>query len=89
MLRAWNIEQEDQSDREAMINRRMTAVAGFALQSDWPIGKRKGVANYVRKVLTPMMAGELALMMPTKLQELVEHAADGYDRFMDRRAARR
>jgi len=85
MIKAWNLETEDRTDRERMVDHRMIAVAAFALDADWPIAKRKGVANYVRKVLAPMTPGELALLMPTKLQELVEHAADGYDRFIARR----
>ena len=86
-LKPWDYEGEDRKNRDAMIDRRMMAVAAFALDSDWDVAKRKGVANYVRKVLEPMTAGELALMMPTRLHELVEHAAHGYERFMDRRAA--
>ncbi len=85
MITAWDLERENHEDRDGMIDRRMIAVAGFALDADWGIAKRKGVANYVRKVLAPMTPGELALMMPTKLQELVEHAATGYERFVARR----
>ncbi len=82
MLKAWDLERENQSDRDSMIDRRMIAVTGFSLDAGWPIAKREGVANLVRRRLAPMTPGELALMMPTKLQELVERAATGYDRFV-------
>ncbi len=65
-----------------MIDRRMIAVTGFSLDAGWPIGKREGVANLVRRRLAPMTPGELALMMPTELQELVERAATSYDRIV-------
>jgi len=82
MLKAWDLERENQSDRDSMIDRRMIAVTGFSLYAGWPIAKREGVAKSVRRVLAPMTPGELAVMMPSKLQELVERAATGYDRFV-------
>ena len=82
MLKAWDLERENQSDRDSMIDRRMIAVTGFSLDAGWRIAKREGVANSVRKVLAPMSPGELTLMMPTKLQELVELVATRYDRFL-------
>jgi len=88
-INRWDIEHEDRKDREGMIDCRMVAVAAFGSECGWPIAKRKGVASYVRKVLIPMTMGELALMMPTNLQELVEHAAHGYDRVIAPRRAGR
>ncbi len=82
MLKAWELERENQSDRDSMIDRRMIAVTGFSLDAGWPMAKREGVANSVRSVLAPMTPDELALMMPTKLQELVERAATRYDSFV-------
>ncbi len=82
MLKAWDLERENQSDRDSMIDRRMIAVTVFSLDAGWPIAKREGMANSVRRVLAPMSSGELALTMPTKLQELVERAATRYDSFV-------
>ena len=84
-MRAWDLEKEDKRDRDTMIDRRMVALTMFADQAGWPIAKSKGVANYVRKVLAQLTPGELALMLPTKLQELAEHAGEGYDSFVERR----
>ena len=82
MLKAWDLERENQSDRDSMIDRRMIAVTEFSLDAGWRIAKREGVANSVRRVLAPMTPGELALMMPTELQVLVERAATSYDRIV-------
>ena len=82
MLKTWDLERENQSDRDSMIDRRMIAVNGFSLDAGWRIAKREGVADSVRRVLAPMTPGELALIMPTKLQELVELAATRYDRYL-------
>ena len=82
MLKAWDLERENQPDRDSIIDRRMIAVTGFSLEAGWPITKREGVANLVRRRLAPMTPGELALMMPTELQELVVRAATIYDRIV-------
>lgn len=82
MLKAWDLEIENQPDRDGMIDRRMISVTGFSLDAGWPITKREGVAKLVRRRLMPMTPGELALMMPTELQELVERAATSYDRIV-------
>ena len=82
MLKAWDLERESQPDRDSMIHRRMIAVTGFSIDAGWPIAKREGVANLVRRRLAPMTPGDLALMMPTELQEMVERAATSYDRIV-------
>ena len=83
MVVTWDFENENIADHASLLDVRMRAVANAGV--NWPIGKRKGVANYLRKVLTPMTRGELSLVFPNDLQELVDHAAAGYDRFIARR----
>ena len=82
MLKAWDLERENQQDQDSMIDRRMISVTGFSLDAGWPITKREGVANLARRRMASMTPGELALMMPTEFQELVERAATIYDRIV-------
>ena len=60
MLKAWDLERENQQDQDSMIDRRMIAVTGFSHDAGWPIAKREGVVKLVRRRLAPMTPGELA-----------------------------
>ena len=89
---AWNLDLDErdlkQRDTTALVERRLTAVVRNALVENWTTHKQMAVCKYTRKILMPMTAIELALVMPSNLEEIVKYAAKGYDAFMEGRKAR-
>ena len=89
---AWNLELDErdleQRDTAALVERRLTAVMRNALAKRWTTHKQMAVCKYTRKILMPMTAIELTMVMPSYLEEIVNYAAKGYDAFMEGRKAR-
>ena len=83
----WDTDADlkDRANKDALLNRRMMALAMYAAQEGWTTFKRLAVAKYVRKVLLPLTPGEVAMMLPFGLQEVIDRAAGGYDAYQVRR----
>ena len=84
----WDTDADlrDINDKDSLLDRRMKAVAYYAVLEQWSTLKRLAVSKYVRKALSPLTPGELAMVLPFALQELVDRAAAGYDAYQRRRA---
>ena len=65
MLVSWDqdadLRDKNVQDRDRLLDRRMTVVAGVAKTLGWSFVKRQAVCKYVRKVLWPMTPGESPL----------------------------
>ncbi len=84
----WDTDADlkDRGNKDVLLDRRMMALALYAGYEGWTKLKHLAVAKYVRKVLLPMTPGEVAMMLPFGLQEVIDRAAAGYDAYQGRRA---
>lgn len=84
----WDTDADlkDRANKDVLLDRRMMALAMYGAQEGWTTFKRLAVAKYMRKVLLPLTPGEVAMMLPFSLQEVIDRAAVGYDAYQGRRA---
>jgi len=69
---------------DAALNRRMAQVVGIAKANEWRAWKRNAVSKYIRTMLQGMSRVEMAAADSDSIEEMVEHAADGFDRHAQR-----
>lgn len=74
--------------RDAVVNWRVFQVIVIARRDGWGSWKTRAVCKYVGKVYTNMVLSEVSAIGDQAARELVEHAAEGFDSFARRRAAR-
>jgi len=74
--------------RDAVVNWRVFQVIVVARLDGWGSWKTRAVCKYVGKVYTNMVLSEVSAIGQDAARELVEHAAEGFDSFARRRAAR-
>lgn len=74
--------------RDAVVNWRVFQVIVVARLDGWGSWKTRAVCKYVGKVYTNMVLAEVSAIGEQAARELVEHAAEGFDSFARRRAAR-
>jgi len=74
--------------RDAVVNWRVFQVLAISRRDGWGSWKTRAVCKYVGKVYTNMVLAEVSAIGQQAAQELVEHAAEGFDSFARRRAAR-
>jgi len=72
---------------DAALNRRMAQVVGIAKANGWRAWKRNAVSKYIRTMLQGMSRVEMVAADNDTIEELVQHAAEGFDRHA-RRAGR-
>jgi len=74
--------------RDTVVNWRVFQVIVIARRDGWGSWKTRAVCKYVGKVYTNMVLSEVSAIGEQAARELVEHAAEGFDSFARRRAAR-
>ncbi len=70
---------------DAAINRRMATVVGIAKDEGWGAWKRNAVCKYIRTMLQGMSRVEMVATDDDRIEEMVDHAADGFDQWRARR----
>ncbi len=70
---------------DAAINRRMATVVGIAKAEGWGAWKRNAVCKYIRTMLQGMSRVEMVATNSDSMEEMVEHAAEGFDQWRARR----
>jgi len=66
----------------------ITLTVATARSAGWDTWKERAVCKYVTKTVRSMERAELALLGEDEVEELIEHAADGFDAWCRRRSAR-
>ncbi len=70
---------------DAAINRRMATVVGIAKAEGWGAWKRNAVCKYIRTMLQGMSRVEMVATDSDSIEEMVDHAAEGFDQWRARR----
>lgn len=77
---------DEDAHRLAIVNLRVLQTLWTARQENWSSWKSRAVCKYIRKTIENMAIVELALVNDQGIEELVDHAATGFDDFARRRA---
>ena len=72
---------------DAAVNRRMATVIGIAKAEGWGAWKRNAVCKYIRTMLQGMSRVEMVATDSDSIEEMVDHAAEGFDQWRARRLA--
>ena len=70
---------------DAAVNRRMATVIGIAKAEGWGAWKRNAVCKYIRTMLQGMSRVEMVVTDSDSIEEMVDHAAEGFDQWRARR----
>ena len=70
---------------DAAVNRRMATVVGIAKANGWGAWKRNAVCKYIRTMLQGMSRVEMVATDSDSIEEMVDHAAEGFDQWRARR----
>jgi len=73
--------------RLASVNHRVSQVLSMARRENWSSWKSRSVCKYIQKTFESMTVAELAATNDRATEELIFHAATGFDRHA-RRAGR-
>ncbi len=85
-LEAKAMEREDpETYMDAAVNRRMATVIGIAKAEGWGAWKRNAICKYIRTMLQGMSQVEMVATDDDSIEEMVDHAADGFDQWRARR----
>ncbi len=85
-LEAEAMEREDpETYMDAAVNRRMATVIGIAKAEGWGAWKRNAICKYIRTMLQGMSQVEMVATDDDSIEEMVDHAAEGFDQWRARR----
>ena len=70
---------------DAAVNRRMAMVIGIAMDNGWGAWKRNAVCKYIRTMLQGMSRVEMVATDSDSMEDMVEHAAEGFDQWRAKR----
>lgn len=70
---------------DAAVNLRMATVIGIAMAEGWGAWKRNAVCKYIRTMLQGMSQVEMVATDSDSIEEMVDHAAEGFDQWRARR----
>jgi len=73
--------------RLASVNHRVYQVVSMARRENWSSWKSRSVCKYIQKTFESMTIAELSAINDRAVEELIDHAAAGFDRHT-RRAGR-
>ena len=76
---------EPETYMDAAVNRRMATVIGIATAEGWGAWKRNAVCKYIRTMLQGMSQVEMVATDSDSIEEMVDHAAEGFDQWRARR----
>ncbi len=74
--------------RLAAVNHRVAQTIAIASREGWSSWKTRSICKYVTKVFESMTTVELSTIGDQAVEELIAHAAEGFDAHARRRAAR-
>ncbi len=78
---------DEDAYRLANVNLRVMQVLYIARREDWSSWKSRAVSKYIQKTFESMTIAELSLINDGAVEELISHAAAGFDNHA-RRAGR-
>ena len=79
--------RDEDGYRSAMVNLRVVQVLYIARHENWSSWKSRAVSKYIQKTFESMTIAELSVINDQAVEELIEHAAAGFDNHA-RRASR-
>ena len=72
--------RDEDGYRSAIVNLRVVQVLYIARGQQWSSWKSRSVSKYIQKVFEGMTIAELSIVNDGSVQELIDHAAQGFDR---------
>ena len=77
--------EEPETYMDAAVNRGMATVIGIAKAEGWGAWKRNAICKYIRTMLQGMSQVEMVATDSDSIEEMVDHAAEGFDQWRARR----
>ncbi len=71
--------RDEDGYRSAMVNLRVVQVLYIARHENWSSWKSRSVCKYVQKTFETMSIAELSVVNDQAVQDLIDHAATGFD----------
>ncbi len=79
--------RDEEGYRSATVNLRVMQTLSIARRENWSSWKSRAVSKYIQKTFESMTIAELSVINDQAVAELIDHAAEGFNRHA-RRAGR-